>query len=185
MLRAAEDLKHIVKVGQYPPPDIAVGKHLARTLGDYEDLYRKGITCERFGYGIGAYAYYRRVVESIIGKLLGLVGEIIPVEERAIYEEALRNIEASIVARERIRLVKDLLPQASRPDGLNPLGILYDALSDGIHDLSDEECLQHAVSVRSVLTFIVEKVENERRVKGEFTAAMRSLLDRKGPGRPN
>ena len=48
-----------------------------------------------------------------------------------------------------IKEIKDARPPALFISGYNPLTILYDVLSDGIHDLSDEECLTHARTVRT------------------------------------
>jgi hypothetical protein len=59
-----ESLSFIIKTGQFPAWSVLVEKNLSTILGEHEDIYRKGLICEGQGYGIGAYAYYRRVVES-------------------------------------------------------------------------------------------------------------------------
>jgi hypothetical protein len=179
LVRVTEDSKHLMKVGQYPPPDLSVGKHLRRVLGDCEELYKKGLTCERFGYGIAAFAYFRRVVELIIDKLLAIVEEILSPEDRTAFESALKKVRSSHVAEEKIKLVKDMIPGSLRPDGINPLGVLYEALSEGLHDRTDEECLIYASQVRSAMVLFIEKVENEKLITRQFTDAMRNLLERK------
>jgi hypothetical protein len=180
LIRFSEDRKYLMKVGQYPPLDRSVSRQLARVLGDYEELYRKGLTCERFGYGIGAFAYYRRIIELIIDRLVSIVEGILSDEERIANQDALNGVRSSHVAEEKIRLVKDILPNSLRPDGFNPLAVMHEALSEGLHSRTDEECLLIAAQVRSAMTYLVEKVENEKLITRQFTDAMRSLLERKG-----
>src|SRR5262249_20326074 len=53
----------VMKVGEYPPFAAPITKELRRMLGDAASLLEKGWHSERAGLGIGAAAYYRRVVE--------------------------------------------------------------------------------------------------------------------------
>lgn len=180
LIRFSEDRKYLMKVGQYPSLDRSVSNQLARVLGDYEGLYRKGVTCERFGYGIAAFAYYRRIIELIIDSLVSIVEDMLSDEERIVHQQAIEMVRSSHIAEEKIRLVKDILPISLRPDGFNPLAVMHEALSDGIHARTDEECLVIASEVRSAMTYLVEKVENEKLITRHFTDAMRNLLERKG-----
>jgi hypothetical protein len=162
LIRFSEDCKYLMKVGQYPPPDRRISRQLARVLGDYEEIFSKGITCERFGYGIAAFAYYRRIIELIIDKLVSIVEDMLSEDERIAHQSALDIIRSSHVAEEKIRLVKNILPTSLRPDGFNPLAVMHESLSDGLHSRTDEECLLIASQVRSAMTYLVEKVENEK-----------------------
>jgi hypothetical protein len=174
-----EELKYVTKVGQFPSWSITVGKHLVDILGEHESTYKKGLICESQGYGIGAYAYYRRIVENIIDDLLQLIKDLLDDNEQKEFDEAVRNIQASTVAKEKIEAVKDLLPAKIRPDGMNPLSLLHETLSKGIHSMSDEECLEAAGDIRKVLTYLVEQISlaNEAKQSSyEFTQSMRNLL---------
>lgn len=42
--------------------------------------------------------------------------------------------------------------------GENPLTLLHQPLSVGLHELSDEECLQQAADIRMVLTAMLENI---------------------------
>lgn len=181
LIRVSEDRGHLSKVGQFPPPDLAIGNHLSRALGDYEEIYKKGLACERFGYGIGAYAYYRRIVELMLDRLLTIIKDLIPNDDKAALDAAFARVSSSHVAEDKLRLIKDLLPASLRPDGVNPLAVIYDALSEGLHSGSDEECLLWATQTRSALTYLIEKVEADKQVTQTFTSAMRGLLERKAP----
>ncbi len=39
-------------------------------LGEHLKDYRKGLICENHSYGVGAYSYYRRIIENVIDDLL-------------------------------------------------------------------------------------------------------------------
>src|SRR5262245_14512595 len=56
----------VTKVGQYPPWSIEPPAVIKKALGRHLPDYRKGLVCESQGYGIGAFAYYRRIVEATI-----------------------------------------------------------------------------------------------------------------------
>jgi len=64
------DLNYIYKYGQFPEWEIKMDKNLEKTLGKHSATFRKGLVCESQGYGIGAFAYYRRITEEIIDELL-------------------------------------------------------------------------------------------------------------------
>jgi hypothetical protein len=177
-----EELQYVIKVGQYPSWFKAIEQDLARILGEHEDTYKKGLTCEAHGYGIGAYAYYRRIIENIIDDLLMMIGDLLNGVEREKFDDALKDIQASIVASEKIALVKDLLPSSLRPDGMNPLSILHDDLSEGIHSLRDEECLEVAGDIRKMLIYLVKQISlaNEAKESSyQVTQSMRNSLDRR------
>jgi hypothetical protein len=83
------------------------------------------------------------------------------------------------VTQEKIELVKDLLPDILRPDGLNPLGVLHSKLSEGLHAESDEECLEVAHSIREIMTFLINQVIKSKESSKAFTESMRKILDKK------
>jgi hypothetical protein len=85
--------EYIMKVGQHPAWEISIDRNLEKMLGDHADYYRKGLICESQGYGIGAFAYYRRIVEQIIDQLLIDITELIPDEEHEHYIEALEKVK--------------------------------------------------------------------------------------------
>jgi len=171
--------ERVMKVGQYPPWDIRPDSSLERMLGGHADLYKKGLVCESQGYGIGAFGYYRRIVEELIGQLLDDVAELLAGAERDAFIKALERVRATTVAQEKIALVKDLLPATLRPDGINPLGVLHETLSEGLHGASDDVCMELAAGVRETLAFLVDQIAATRERRKGFTDGMRKLLDRK------
>ncbi len=168
----------LTKVGQYPAWSIEIDKDLEINLGSRAAFYKKGLISESQGYGIGAFAYYRRVVEGVIDELLEAIEDLIETEnEREKYRQALKQVKNEIVAEKKIKLVQDLLPSTLRTDDYNPLKILYKELSTGLHSQTDKECLKKSELIRDVLIFLVTQVNGTRNRKRKFTSAMQKLLD--------
>jgi len=172
---------YYMKVGQYPSWEINSDSNLEKLLGKYADNYKKGLVCESQSYGIGAYGYYRRIVENIIDQLLDEIPALLTGTELSLYQEALKKTKTTTVTKEKIDLVKDLLPPILRPEGMNPLAVLHTTLSEGIHALTDEACLAKAAIIREAMLFLVHRISETTSQSKEFTAGMRKLLDMKTP----
>lgn len=178
-IKAAEDGTWLMKVGQYPAWEIKGDPNIEKMLGTHASYFRKGLVCESQGYGIGAFGYYRRIVEEIIDQLLDEVADLLAANELAMYQAALEKTKATIVTQEKIDLVKDLLPPILRPDGMNPLSALHSSLSEGLHANSDESCLEYASACREVLTFLVSQVSASKAAGRSFTDSMKKLLEKR------
>lgn len=178
-VKVDENLDYLMKIGQYPPIDISIEKNISKALGEHKELYKKGLICESQGYGIGAYAYYRRIVELIIDELLDDIYELIEEEGKSEYKEALDKTKQTTVTQTKIELVKDLLPSSLKPDGLNPLGTLHEILSEGIHSKPDEECIEFAEDIKTILIYLVSEVIRHKQESKMFTDKMHRLLEKK------
>lgn len=177
-IKISNKFDYVMKVGQYPPWEISVDKDFKKIIGKHEETYKKGLTCESQGYGIGAYAYYRRIVEELIDDLLEGITDLISGEEKEKYIKALEEAKKSHIAQDKIAIVKDLLPPILMPEGNNPLKLLYSQLSSGIHSLSDDECLERASYIRKILLFLVKEIVNHRNSSKEFTESIKELLSK-------
>lgn len=176
VIRRNENMGFFQKIGQYPPREITIEKELNDILSDLVVLYKKGLMNESFNHGIGAFAYYRRIIEDIINNLLEIIPDLMNGEEKEVFLKALEKIKTTKQTDKKIALVKDLLPPILMPEGFNPLKTLYDILSEGIHGKSDEECLEKAILIRETLNFIVKKTLQSKKEQIEFTEKMKSLL---------
>ncbi len=179
VIRVAPSGDKIAKVGQYAPWSISPPINVAKALGEHLPVYKKGLACESQGYGVGAFAYYRRVVEDIIGTLLNDIGALLkndPAYET--YQTNLANVQASKSAEARIAVVKDLLPPTLRPRGINPLGDLHEALSQGLHADSDEECLMIAEATRASLIYLIAQVEAAKQSATDYLGNMETIRKR-------
>jgi hypothetical protein len=168
-----------MKIGQEPPWEITPDRTLEKVLGSRSVYYKRGLVCESQSYGIGAFAYYRRIIEEIIDDLLAGVANLIAGKERDVYLEALKKVKKTTITQEKIDLVKDLLPPILRPDGMNPLSTLHSVLSEGLHEQTDERCIELAMAVREALVFLVNQVTLTQTSAANFTESMRKILERK------
>ena len=178
-VRISEDGSSLAKVGQFPSWEIKGDPNVERLLGDHAQYFQRGLICESQGFGIGAFGYYRRIVEEVIDELLDEVSELLVDDDLAAYQAALAKTKLTNVTQEKIEIVKDLLPPILRPNGMNPLSALHSALSEGLHADSDETCLEFAAASREVLIFLVSQVSANRSASRSFTENMRKLLAKK------
>jgi hypothetical protein len=178
-LKISENSDWICKVGQFPPWTVISDKNIQSMLGDHKELIKKGLVCESQSYGVGAFAYYRRIVEEIIDGMLDGIFDLISPEEKIKYADVIDATKKTRVTSEKIELVKDMLPAILRPDGMNPLALLHGVLSEGLHADTDEKCLALAVEIRQILTFLASQVATSKLAAQSFTDGMRSLLDKR------
>lgn len=177
-IKMGKGLKTIEKVGQFPAWDINIEKTLKKILKGYSEYYKKGKTCEFHSYGIGAFAYYRRIVEDIIGQLLESITDLMSGEELEKYQVALEEVRKTKTATKKIALVKDLLPLILKPEQFNPLKTLHDALSKGLHGRTDAECLEDAESISTSLVFLVDAVLSQKKGQQKYTESMKKILEK-------
>jgi hypothetical protein len=178
-VKISEDGASLAKVGQFPSWEIEGDPNVERLLGDHAQYFRRGLICESQGFGIGAFGYFRRIVEEVIDGLLDEVSELLAGDDLAIYQTALAKTKLTNVTQVKIDMVKDLLPPILRPNGMNPLSALHSALSEGLHNDSEETCLEFAAASREVLVFLVSQVSANRSASRSFTENMKKLLSKK------
>jgi hypothetical protein len=155
------------KVGQCPPGFPEVDRELERALtacgASNLDSYKKALSCEGESYGVGAFAYYRAIVERILESLGASKGAGLEGPAREAFEREWS--ESSRDGTARIALVYDMLPEELRVDGANPLGHLYSRLSIGLHGGKDEACMKEAEELREELLELVTSLQRERERK--------------------
>ena len=168
----------VVKVGEYPPFGPPVAPRVISLIGPDRDNFLKGRRSENQGLGIGAFAYYRRIVESHkdrifdalirASKKLGASTEVIQDLEIAKKESQFtKGVEA----------MKHGLPSTLLMNGQhNPLTLLHSALSEGLHDHTDEECLELAQHIRVVLTELADRVSQALKESSELDSAVAKLM---------
>ena len=169
----------LMKVGQDPPWDIKTDPALRKKLGRHAGNYQKGRICESQGYGIGAFAYYRRVTEEIIGELLEEIPDLLEEAARAEFKSALIRVKETNVAAEKIEVVREMLPASLRLAGQNPLSLLHSLLSQGLHAGSDEDCLDSAAATRGILEFLVSQILTAKDERKGYADAIAKALEKK------
>lgn len=91
----------IMKVGQFPAWEISGEPNVEKLLGAHAGYYKKGLVCESQGYGIGAFGYYRRIVEETIDEMLSEIADLLSGEKLGKYNEALSKTRETIVTSEK------------------------------------------------------------------------------------
>jgi len=164
------------KYGELPRAKLARNRVLQKFLKDDLDNYEKAMICLSHEYGVAAFAYFRRVVENNINKLLDLVTEDAQSSggDRATLD-AISELRKDTPMSEKIRVANLALPSHLKPDGLNPLGRLYQVLSEGVHSLSEAECLKKAKATSECLTFLVSELASRQDHRARFKSMVGGL----------
>ena len=163
----------VQKVGQLPSVEDTLDSELEKWLTrDDKELYKKGVRCEAHGFGIGAYGYFRRVLE---GNVLRILEEISSTSDNQELVASITKAKEQHTASERLEIVKDHAPKDLMPLGQNVFVILYKALSKGLHKGTDEECLDAATNIRTCLGFIIKKLYRAKADAESLKNALKSL----------
>jgi len=174
-----ESIGVVTKFGELPPFGPPTPSRLVSLIGPDRNTFLKGRRCENQGLGIGAFIYYRRVVENQKNRILT---EIIKVSEKlGATEENLEILKAAVIETQfskALFMAKDAMPESLLIDGHSPILLLHRALSEGVHALSDEECLDMASSVRIVLGELSERLSQALKDEVELTKALSTLMSR-------
>jgi hypothetical protein len=166
----------VMKLGEYLPFAAPISKRIAKLLEKADlEMYRKGTRSEAQGLGVGAATYFRRIVDSQ-WKLLVTetrdAAERLGVRDLSLFDSALKETQFS----KAVELLRDAIPpKLLILDGANPLTLLYQPLSVGLHALSDEECLQQAADIRTVLTALLENIADVLKDQDELKNAAARL----------
>ena len=157
-----EQQKQIVrKIGQYPAFEISPDKVLLNFFNEEDkNNYRKSLICRSQNYGIGAFAYLRRIVEN---EMIRIVEDLAKIDrpESAKIKGLLSSFKENHVMSNLIEGVYDYLPSSLKSLGDNPLKVLYGQLSGGIHQFSEEECFEKASTIDTLLRFVIKKIMEE------------------------
>lgn len=176
-----EDLAVVIyKFGEFPEFGPPLPQKLLKLVGSERDHFFQGRSAERQGMGIAAFAYYRRVIderktkifESIIkacqtlGAPAALMVELNAAKDARSFSDAIGAITIA-------------LPDALYVAGENPLTLLYSALSEGLHNKSDSDCLKLAGSIRVVLGELVARIDALNQESSDLEDAVKALIEYK------
>jgi hypothetical protein len=164
------------KLGEFPVFGPPTPPRMLRLIQKDRELFLIGRRAETQGMGIGAFAYYRRVVEAhktrIFDRIIDVAKKLGGKDEAIAKLEKDRDqwsFEASAEA------LKDIMPGELFVDGQNPLLLLHRALSANLHERSDKECLELAETIRLVLIEFADRCAEILKDRNELTAAVRRL----------
>jgi len=168
------------KFGELPTYGPPIASKLMKLIGPDREEFLKGRRCENQGLGVGSFIYYRRVVENQKDRILG---EIIKVSKKlGASKTNLETLEKAVKETQftkALDMVKNSIPESLLINGHSPIKLLHSALSEGVHALSDEECLELAGSVRIVLGELSERLSQALKDEAELTKALSTLMNKR------
>lgn len=167
----------IMKVGQYPTlADLQENeiKKYRQVLGNkrYSE-FNRAIGLSAHGVGIGAFVYLRRIFESLIEE-----AHLEAMKGTSWNEEAFTQCRMD----EKIEILKEHLPKF-----LVDNRSLYSILSKGIHELTEDECLEFfkplQVAIELILDEEIRRIEEKEKIaktKGTLVAIKSRLRSNNG-----
>jgi hypothetical protein len=168
---------YIMKIGQYPPQDIEPPKEISKMFGkENYHFYKDGLILENHGKGIGAFTYYRRIVENSIEKLIEELKDFLSDNNLEEYNEAVDKIKNDKSGSRKIELLIKYMPDTLLINGTNLMEVIYRTLSEGIHSLSDKDCLNKAKSIRICITELTKKIISDKKENRELSESLKNLL---------
>lgn len=162
-------VSYIQKIGQHPSyADLNLPK-----LKKYVPVLDKALLGEfnraiglaSHDVGVGAYVYLRRVFEALIEEAHRLAVSVTGWDEE-LYGRSRMS--------ERIALLKNHLPTflVEHPE-------MYSLLSKGIHELSEQECLEHfdtlRIGIELILDEKLERKEKEKKIQDAKAALSKAI----------
>lgn len=139
----------IEKVGQYPSvADIQIAqiKEYSKVLDNqYMKDFTKAIGLAANGVGTGSFVYLRRIFEYLVSEAAKEAIANGDVDEQMFKTSKMDN---------KLKQLEKYLP-----DVLKDNKPLYGVLSKGIHELSEEECLEYFSVVREIIELILDERE--------------------------
>ncbi|MGB3609888.1 MAG: hypothetical protein WA987_05875 [Cellvibrio sp.] len=174
-----DDKWYAMKYGELPFFGPPTPPRTYKLIGGEQSLFIKGMRCENQGLGIGAFVYYRRVIENqkgrIFDEILKVVKKINPDNE--VIEE-LERAKKETQFTKAVDSIKHALPQALFINGYNPLTLLHSALSEGVHAHDDAGCLELAADVRTVLFEFAERLGEALKEEATLNSAVNRLANK-------
>ena len=157
----------MTKIGQYPSvadmtfPELDAYKHVISK----EDRKELGTAIGLFASGVGAgsYVYLRRILERFVYQAKETAADAIDNEmfERARVAEKIKMLEGYL------------------PDILVKNATIYGILSKGIHELSEEECIEYFPVMKSFIMMILrqwEKMRKDEEEEKQLSVALGSIV---------
>ena len=170
----------VQKIGEFPQFRPHISNRVISLIEPDKKLFNKGLSSENIGLGIGAFTYYRRVVYNQWRRLLEKI------KEAAIKQEVPKEIIQLIEDAEKetqfgkaVDMLKDAIPKSLYIKTHNPITLLHDATSVGLHGLADEQCLDMAGAIRTILSKLADNIHQTVKDDDQIKAALTKLHKKK------
>lgn len=172
------DTISISKCGEFPRAELKTNHRVAEFFEDDQKLYRQALLSLSNGFGVGAFAYLRQIVEKNIVKLIDLIeSEVSNGDAAADVIKAFADLgeRKGAPMSKTILVANYAMPDYLIHNGLNPLVALYKTLSEGIHGKTDNECLRLSNNILNCLDLLISELANRKRFKEKFAANVQKV----------
>ena len=121
---------------------------LNELVEEYKDYYRKACSLNSFNSNIGAMTYLRRIFEKLL--IDGFLENFSEEDFEAFQKKRMED---------KVDYLKEHLPKLLFEQGFNSL---YSLISDGVHNLSEEECEQNFSTLKlAIEEILIEKIQTK------------------------
>ena len=165
----------LTKCGEYPSLPPRIDKVILKVFPKEAELLRKAIYCLNEGFGVGAFAYFRQALEDRIDVFIAEIRKYAEEQGDEDIKRELDKLHTKSKMSDIIDVAKKALPASLQEEGYNPLELLYRTLSDGVHDLSDSECLEKANAINVALTYILKTLAENSAFRKRYVDSLKSL----------
>lgn len=147
---------YIIKIGQFPSvADLNKGdtKKYKNILADQYTEYTTSLGLYSHGVGIGSFVYLRRIIEKLVYSKYEKYSDKLNLSDEDFEKKDFKG---------KIEVLKDYLP-----NNLVKNKNIYSIVSEGIHSLSEKECLEMYDGVKLGIQLILDEeiAEKERNKK--------------------
>jgi hypothetical protein len=168
------------KLGEVPLFGPPTPPRMISLIATDKDIYLQGRRAEDQGFGFGALAYYRRVVENQKARIIREIGRV--AKKFGTSDANLGVFEAAASEPDfgsAVDLIKADVPPALLINGHDPLTLIHSALSEGMHEQNDAICLELAQIIRVVLAELADRISQLLKDEQELNHAISRLIKRK------
>jgi len=110
--------------------------------------------------GIGAFAYLRRIIEKELMSIVQDVSDLDGADKRI--KEVISKHQQALSPHLVYDDIFEYLPRSLQVLGDNPFRMLYKYTSEGLHRLSEADCLERSKNIEMVFEFVIKKINEER-----------------------
>jgi len=166
---------YLRKFGQFPAIQRNPEKEVYNYLQESDrDFYNRALANLSIGYGIGAYAYLRRIVENEIKRIVSDIADLnYPGVEKV--KIAWTNYQSNHQMNTLIHSIGQFLPSSLKEVGDNPIKALYQQASGGIHEFSEQECLDKAKHIDTLLQYVIKRISSLKLEFEQVKDALKAL----------
>lgn len=163
-----KEVRYVMKVGQHPSlADISYGqideKYESVISEERLSLFKKAIGLASHGVGAGSFVYLRKIFEELISETYTSNKDKLGMDEKVFKDKRMA---------EKVEALKDYLPEQ-----LVKMKSIYGILSNGVHKLSENECLSYFPALKLSIELIWDD-QIELSKKQEKTSSVQKEIDR-------